>query len=304
MSDLNGKKPTASTSSPRLTSTLALLESMDADIRKRPPEPEFPTGIPLLDEVTFGLHRGEMVVMASRPGGGKTTMALHMAYSMAKAGKRGIFFSIEMTPEALLERLFCLACEVNGWDLRTGKPPSDYDEKLKDFKSVLSSLPLHIIEWGYEIGQISGLLKEYGRNNQMPDFIIIDHLMMVETDMEIDRRNGLNAYLLELRRFVKKQNIACLVISQLNRGADSKRPSMANLKETGLSEEVSETVWLLWWKGREEGAEAGPEYHIIVDKQRHGPVGECIIEFHPKTFSFVSSKHIPAYSEESRRDLA
>lgn len=291
------RKKRASIASPSLLSTLTLLEELDKDIRSRPPEPEFPTGIPLLDEMTYGLHRGEMAVMASRPGGGKTSLALFMAFTMAQKGKKVLFFSIEMTPESLLERLFCLVCEIDGWTLRTGRPDAEYDKKLKDFKEILSTLPLQIIQWGYEIGQIPALLNDYERSGKMPDAVIIDHLMMVETDPKDDRRSALNAYLMELRRYIQEHNIATLVITQLNRDAKNK-PSMSNLKETGFSEEAAQLVLLLWWKGREDKTDpTNPEYHIIIDKQRHGPVGEIIIEFHPSTFKFVATKTIPEYQE-------
>ena len=289
-----------SSESPSIIALPVVFESLDHDIRTRPESPPLPTGIGALDDATFGLHAGEITIIGGRPGEGKTSLALFMAYTLAAKGKAILFLSLEMTKEQLLERLFCHVCDVDSWALRQGQKPEDYDSRAATFKSMIASWKLHILDdFGYAFDELASIFTRY---DVPPEVLILDYIQLVQGVSGQEERETINEYLKTLKRLAKRHHLAVVILSQMNRGVHTtkkSRPSLHQFKSTGALEETGDCCLLLQyrtldeeeglteWKPGQRPDDPKPEFHIIVAKQRHGPIGRVVTNFHPTKFRFV-----------------
>ena len=290
--------------------TLAtIFENLNKDIVKRTNIPSISTGIPPLDALIWGVHRRELMAIGARPSEGKSSLAMFMAYQMACQGKTVVFISLEMTREQLLERMFCHVCDIDSWELRKGNIPPNYQELSQSFKKIIDSMPLIIIHGvGREFHEIESLISSLKKNK--PDVLFLDYVQLISADKEMSRRDSITSYLPRMRDLAVKHDLAAIVLSQLNRDTHNNkmsRPSIKHFKESGSIEETADTCLLLWWKTMEEemsmvsdeqdahdaATNVKSEYHIICAKQRHGPIGEVNINFHPGKFRFTQ---IPSFN--------
>lgn len=269
------------------------------EIRTRPPEPELPTGIPMLDQAIWGLHKAEVTVISARPGEGKTTLSLQIAKNLADMNKKVMFLSLEMTTHQLVERLLVQFTQVSAWSLRTGdgQEVANFFQRVQPFMPAFKKMPLRIIDdLGKEINEIKTLLTRLEDDGiGAPDVLIIDYIQLIRDERTTVRADAIGAYLGDLRDIAKKYNISILICSQLNRdtGKNAKcRPRLSNLKSSGSIEEIADCVLMCWWE--ELGDEDKPEgykYWILVEKQRFGTPGMAIpVYFEKEKLTFHGKK--------------
>lgn len=249
------------------------------DIQKRTGEPEISIPfLPALSEKLWGLHRKEMTVVGARTSQGKTTFALQLAYHCAKQGFKTHILSLEMSPEALVERLFCQVCRISNYGLLTN--PQDYEERAKEFSDYLKDLPLVLM---YKIG--STIQELYKLIESIPaDVVILDYIQAIRS-LEFDRLALINDYIIRFRELCVKKNMAGVMISQINRGAMEDRerlPQLWHLKASGTLEEHADSVILLHWPyfytGKEEERS---NFKVIIAKNRNGMLGTVEATFEP-----------------------
>lgn len=241
------------------------------------PEIEIPF-LPALSEKIWGLHRKEMMVVGARTSQGKTTFALQLAYHCAKQGFRTHLLSLEMSPEALVERLFCQICRISNYDLLVN--PKGYEERAKEFHEFLKDLPLIPM---YKIG--STIQELFKLIESIPaDVLILDYVQAIRS-LEFDRLSIINDYILKFRELCVNKNMAGVMVSQINRGAMEDRerlPQLWHLKASGALEEIADQVLLLHWPYFYSGKdEEHSDFKVIIAKNRNGMLGTVEATFEP-----------------------
>lgn len=273
-------------------------------ILSRTEKPELPSGIQPLDDIIMGFHRKTLTIVAGRPGEGKTALTCQFAMNLAREGKRVIFISLEMPKGDILERMLCNYCDMDSSLLRRGQVPEDFKDKVDQFRAFLDSTQLRVTEaFGYKSKDIETLLEDCGENK--PDVIFVDHVNKVSGEGFPQRKDAVSNYTLEMERLAVQNNIAVILLAQLNRKSTEAggRPSMEHLKESGTLEEGAATILFLRWrtldKERKNPA-SDPAFEIIVGKQRYGDSGMNIeIEFHARKSKFTYFKQEVWTPEES-----
>lgn len=280
-----------------------VMQELVEEIKTRKQTPELPTGIPSLDQLTWGIHRSEVQVIAARTSQGKSTMALQWAINLAIQGKNILFVSFEMTNMQVMERILCSHAGISGWDLRRGLIPSDFDEKVNTMSTLIQNLNLFLVDnTGREFQQIRNIFKSMEKKKIRPDVIFIDYINLISDDESGDERLSLKKYMGELADFAKQFNIAVVVVAQINRGATARKdsePTLQDLKGSGVLEEIPSTVCLLHWKRDELDPEATGEFQVIVGKARHGPVGKVALNFNAEYYRYEDTP-IPVEAHSAR----
>lgn len=254
--------------------------------------------IPEFNRKIWGLKIG-LTVLGARPSQGKSGLSLQFAYDLASQGHIVYFLSLEMTAEALIERLFCNVMKVDNYELMTGQFLVDERilAKWKEFTTKIKSIPLLIT---------CGIGKTFGEINELinlldpkPDAVFIDYIGLISVKSG-QTREMLNEYIKDFRQLALQKKFVGVLCSQINRGnTDSKNiePNMNQLKETGCLEEHGDTIILLHWQNfYDHKDENFNEFKIIIAKQRNGRTGEYIVHYEPKHYRFseVGGEEEPA----------
>jgi len=224
------------------------------------------------------------MVVASRPSNGKSSFLLQLAYNTAKQGLQTYFFSLEMTAEALSERLFCQVGQINNYNLFY--KPTFYKKEAEDFKEMVKETPLIITyNIGTTIEQLFNILNDLPK----ADLVIIDYLQAIKSLRE-DRLSTLNDYIIRFKTLALEKNFCGILASQINRGAmedKQKKPKLWLLKGSGTIEEHADTVLLLHWDYFYTNNEVEKNnFDIIVAKQRNGVTGGMNCYFYPQWYRF------------------
>lgn len=257
------------------------------------------TGFPKVDEMTSGFQEGQLIVVAGRPGTGKTSLALSIARNMAIRGKTGVgIFSLEMTKEQLLERLLCGEAKVNLHQLRGGfvrtekwRDIAEVAGKLQESTIVIDDLP------GNTIIDVKAKARRMKAEHDI-DILVVDYLQLIEGTKDVNTREQEIAHISRsLKGLARELRIPVLAISQLNRSVErreSKRPRLSDLRESGAIEQDSDVVTFIYredYYDQENGkGSKGPtsKTELIIGKQRNGPLGKIDLAFHKGYASFYS----------------
>lgn len=243
-----------------------------------------PTGFVDFDNITAGLQPGNLVVLASRPGMGKTSLALNAALYAGKIGLTAAVFSLEMDVEQLFLRMICSEARVNSQKVRTGRISDDEFKRLAPkldsfmrYKIFIDDTPaLGLTE---ARAKARRLKVEHGL-----DFLIIDYLQLMHSGQRFENRNLEIGFLTHgLKALSKELQIPVLLVSQLSRAPESRRdhrPQLADLRESGNIEQDADLVCFLY---REEYYNPTDENaglaELIISKNRNGPVGVVQLVF-------------------------
>lgn len=263
-----------------------------------------PTGFPDLDNLLAGLQKSDLVILASRPSVGKTSLALDIARQVATRAHEPVgIFSLEMSKEQLIDRLLCAEAGVDLWKMRTGRL-SDRDED-NDFTGigqamgVLSEAPIFIDDSAtanvMEIRTKARRLKmEYGLS-----LLVIDYLQLMEgrSTHGDNRVQEVSEITRSLKALARELNIPVLALSQLSRAAEQQSgpaiPKLAHLRESGSIEQDADVVMFIYRKAADRkyrfedlSEEEKNLAEIHVAKHRNGPTGNIKLFFNEKQASF------------------
>ncbi len=254
------------------------------------------TGFPKLDEMTSGFQDGQLIVIAGRPGTGKTSFALSLVRNIALREGTGVgLFSLEMTKEQLLERLLCGEGRVNLHQLRGGFVPSSKWRdiataagKLQESTIIIDDMPGNAI---LDVKAKARRMKaEYDIN-----MLVVDYLQLIEGTNNVNTREQEIAHISRsLKGIARELRIPVVALSQLNRSVErreKKRPRLSDLRESGAIEQDSDVVTFIYredYYGEEEekGDSTVSKTEIIIGKQRNGPLGTINLNFHKGYASF------------------
>ena len=258
-----------------------------------------------IDEYTAGFQPGNFVIVAARPGMGKTSMALAMASAAAKEdGKPVAIFSLEMTNEELVTRLLCAESRINSQNLRRGNIKDPEWEKISTGMSALSQLPIYIDDSGsVSVTEIRSRCRRVKSADGL-SAIFIDYLQLVRPSGN-SRNQNRNEELSEICRVLKATakdlEVPIIALAQLNRGVESrndKRPGLADLRDSGALEQEADIVSFLY-RDSYYNRESAPEpdmTEFIIAKNRSGPTGMVKLRFLAEHTLFVPYGDASHYS--------
>src|SRR5579875_3205363 len=242
------------------------------------------TGFLDLNEITAGLHDGELIIIAARPSVGKTSFALGIVRNVIIDEKAPVFFvSLEQSRIELAERLLCCQARVDSHRLRKGTLSSDDMDRLIDAGSVLRNAKLFIddspVQSMLRIAANARRLKlRYGIK-----LVVVDYLQLIEPDNRRDPRQEQVAQISRrLKALAKELQIPVVALAQVNRASEERqdhRPRLADLRESGAIEADADTVMLLHRPDRYEPGQHEGIIEVIIAKQRNGPTGEITLAY-------------------------
>jgi replicative DNA helicase len=250
------------------------------------------TGFTRVDAMTAGMHPGDLIIIAGRPGMGKTSFALNIAVnaSHSRLGtdkNAGVaVFSLEMPKDQLVKRMLASEARVDSSRMRTGQVHRDDWQNLAQAAGTLSDLPIFIDDTaGLTIMELRAksrrIMSEHGLG-----LIVIDYLQLMRSGTKNDsREQEISEISRNLKGLAKEMGIPVIALSQLNRGVESrgnkdKRPQLSDLRESGAIEQDADTIWFVYRDEvyNRESMDLGIA-EIIIGKQRAGPTGTCKVRF-------------------------
>ena len=246
------------------------------------------TGFTKLDEMTGGLHKGELIILAARPSMGKTALALNIASHVAlKLGQTVAVFSLEMSNESLLTRLLCASAYVDSQRFRAGYLNQDERRKLQKAAMEMVQAPLYVDDSaGVNLMDMHAKLRRLQQSGPPLGLVIVDYLQLMSGRGRFENRNAeVSAISRGMKLLAKELNVPMLVLSQLSRAPETRqgdhRPQLSDLRESGSIEQDADLVGFIFrpeiYKRDDESLKGLAE--LIVAKQRNGPVGKVDLVF-------------------------
>jgi len=286
------------------------------------------TGLTDLDSKMGGLQKSDLIIVAGRPGMGKTALATNIAYNVATAFAQGDvrpdgsretinggvvgFFSLEMSAEQLATRIIAEQTGIPSNKIRRGAIDEADFEKIKDISIELQSLPFYVDETGgLSIGQLAARARRLKRQRGL-DLLVIDYVQLLQGSTRRSSENRvqeITEITTRLKALAKELNVPIMALSQLSRQVESredKRPQLSDLRESGSIEQDADVVMFVF---REEyyltNKEPRPgtadhdkwltdmdavhgKAEIIIGKQRHGPTGTVALQFDAEVTRFAN----------------
>jgi replicative DNA helicase len=247
------------------------------------------TGFYKFDEMTAGMHEGELIILAARPSMGKTALALNIAHHVATSvqdPKTVAVFSLEMSNDSLLTRMICAASMVDQQKFRAGFLNQDERRRLQMELGRLVQAPLYIDDTsGTNLMDVHAKLRRL-KAEQGLGLVIIDYLQLMSSRGRSENRNQeVSAISRGLKLMAKEMKVPFLVLSQLSRAPETRpgdhRPQLSDLRESGSIEQDADLVMFIY---REEVYNRDREdlkgkAKLIIAKQRNGPIGDVNLVF-------------------------
>lgn len=242
-----------------------------------------PTGFTDLDEMTNGLHPGQMIIVAARPGVGKSTLGLDFARSCSvKHGMTSVIFSLEMSRTEIVMRMLSAEAKIRLQDMRGGRMSDDDWTRLARRMSEISEAPLYIDDSpNMTMMEIRAKARRLKQRNDLK-LIILDYLQLMTSGKRVEsRQQEVSEFSRNLKLLAKELEVPVVAISQLNRGPEQrtdKRPMLADLRESGSLEQDADLVLLLnrpdaWERDDPRAGEAD----LIIAKHRAGPTSTITV---------------------------
>ena len=245
-----------------------------------------PTGFNDLDQVTAGLQRSNLIILAARPGMGKTALALNIAhYVAASAAKKVGFFSLEMSKEELVDRLLVSQADIDAWKLKTGRLDQQDFLKLSDAMGVLADAPLFIDDTpGMSIYEMRTKARRLA-TEQNVDLIVMDYLQLAHGQTRDNRVQEVGEISQGLKNIARELKIPVLALSQLNRSVESrgeKAPQLSDLRESGSIEQDADVVMFLY----REDDDIRESMKLKIAKHRNGALATVDLFFRGDRIKF------------------
>ena len=237
-----------------------------------------PTGFIDLDNLTNGLHGGQMIIVAARPGVGKSTLALDFMRSCSiKHNKASVIFSLEMSKSEIVMRLLSAETEIRLSDMRAGRMSDEAWAKLANRVGQISEAPLFIDDSAnLTMMEIRSKARRLKQKHDL-QMIVVDYLQLMSSGKRVEsRQQEVSEFSRQLKLLAKELDVPLVAISQLNRGPESrtdKRPQLADLRESGSLQQDADMVMLLYRPdSQDKDDERAGEADIILAKHRGGPI--------------------------------
>jgi replicative DNA helicase len=276
------------------------------------------TGLRDLDRMMGGLQKSDLIILAGRPGMGKSSLATNIGYNVARVWEGGVradgqvestnggivgFFSLEMSAEQLATRMLSEQTEIASSRIRRGEiAPADFD-RIADAAREMERIPFYIDETGgLSVAQLAARARRLKRQRGL-DLLVIDYIQLLQGSSrraQEGRVQEVTEITTSLKALAKELNIPILALSQLSRAVESrddKRPQLSDLRESGSIEQDADVVLFVFREEyylKNKEPRPGTEEHfkwqtemepvhgraeVIIGKQRHGPTGTVALQF-------------------------
>ncbi len=253
-----------------------------------------PTGFKTLDNILSGLQPADLIILAARPSMGKTALALSIVLNAALKGNKHVgIFSLEMSKEQLVDRMFSSMLRVDSWKLQKGKLEDSDFSNMGTIMDELSRASIYIDD---SVGSTMGELRAKSRRLQMEhglDLIVIDYLQLMQGDRRsgsVNRVQEISDISRSLKALGRELRIPVLSLSQLSRAVElrpGKQPQLSDLRESGSIEQDADVVLMMY---REDYYDPDTDRKGITDifirKHRNGPVGKIELMFNMQQLRF------------------
>ncbi len=247
-----------------------------------------PTGFRDLDKMTAGWQNSDLIIIAARPGMGKTAFTLSLARNAALAGKAVAIFSLEMSDAQLGNRLISMEASIDSRKLRNGKLDAEECERIGVANTKIADMPIIIDDTpAINIFEMRAKCRRMKQEKGV-DLIIIDYLQLMRGNPKErqNREQEISSISRSLKGLAKDLNVPVIALSQLSRAVESrggaKRPVLSDLRESGAIEQDADLVSFIYrqeyYDLNDEMAKPG-EAEIIVSKHRNGGLGSVYLEF-------------------------
>ncbi|MBE9438724.1 MULTISPECIES: DnaB helicase C-terminal domain-containing protein [Bacilli] len=291
---LNGLNDVSMISANDESNTKAIIDDFVEELYSDEPKAQIKTGFPLMDYKIGGLEPTQLVVIAARPSVGKTAFALNMLLNIANQGYKTSFFSLETTGVSILKRM--LATKT-GIELTRIKEMKDL---TPDEITKLTSVASQILKLNVDINTQSNVTTQEVRKQALKSkdeqqVIFIDYLQLMQTDVKLDRRNGIEKISRDLKVIANETGAIIVLLSQLSRGVESrndKRPMLSDMKEAGGIEADASLAMLLYrddYYNQDEEDELGKSIvECNIAKNKDGETGVIEFEYYKRTQRFMT----------------
>jgi replicative DNA helicase len=276
------------------------------------------TGLTDLDRLMGGLQKSDLIILAGRPGSGKTSLGTNIAFHVARAWKGDVtadghrktmdggqvgFFSLEMSAEQLATRILSEQSEISSSDIRRGNIHESQFARLVDVSNMMATLPLYIDDTGgLSVSQLAARARRLKRQKGL-DLIVIDYVQLLSGSSRKANENRvqeLTEITTKLKALAKELEVPIIALAQLSRAVeqrDDKHPQLADLRDSGSIEQDADVVLFIYreeyYLKNKEPREGTPEHlkwmeemeavhgraEVIIGKQRHGPTGTVQLSF-------------------------
>ncbi len=251
-----------------------------------------PTGFSDLDRKLAGLHKTNLVVIAARPGMGKTALALNIAQNVARHDHPVAIFSLEMSREEIVTRMLCAEGRIDSQKLRTGQLSEADFTKLSNAAGTLYKKPIYVDDSpGLTVTEIRAKCRRLRRRPGL-DLVIVDYLQLMQGSGGENRQQEIALISRSLKNLARELQVPIIAISQLNRSLEQredKRPRLGDLRESGAIEQDSDVVAFIYRDEyyNPENIETQGIAEIVIAKHRQGAVGRVQMTFLPEFTLFA-----------------
>lgn len=249
------------------------------------------TGFFDLDNTLSGFQDSNLIILAARPGQGKTAMAVNIAQYISVEGKTPVgIFSLEMSKEELVDRLLVGQADVDAWRLKTGKLSEDDFGKLSEAMGELADAPIFIDDTpGISISEMRTKARRLQLEHGIK-LLLVDYLQLVDPGRRYDNRvQEVSVVSQALKNLARELKIPVIALSQLSRAVEhrgEKKPQLADLRESGAIEQDADVVMFLY-RPDDQYLPTMP-IKLLIAKHRNGPTGEIDLLFRGDRIKFYS----------------
>lgn len=253
------------------------------------------TGFSSLDNQLSGLQNSNLIILAARPGVGKTSFALNIALHVATKEKRPVgFFSLEMSKEELVDRLLVGQADIDAWRLKTGRLSDADTKRIVQAMGDLSEAQIYIDDTpGQSILEMRTKARKL-KSEKGLDFIVVDYLQLARGSRDYESRvQEVSSISQGMKNLARELQIPVLAISQLNRSVEQrgiKKPQLADLRESGAIEQDADVVMFIYSEDDDDDLLDSRQRAVKLNiaKHRNGPTGELDLMFRGDRVRFYS----------------
>ncbi len=257
------------------------------------------TGYFRVNDMTSGLQKGDLIIVAARPSMGKTTFSLNLGMNAClQMNSRVLLFSLEMSEEQIAQNLLCARADVNASNVRKGLLTDRDWSKLQEAAGKLHKAPFFIDSTaGLTPMAIRTKARRVAQRNGGLDLVIVDYLQLVASPPKAEnRQQEISQISRALKELARELECPVIALSQLNRSVDSRedhRPRLSDLRESGAIEQDADVIIFLfredYYTGTPAPAGEGSPTEVIIAKQRNGPTGKVDLLFFPHKLRFENA---------------
>ena len=257
-----------------------------------------PSGFYELDKLTAGFHPHELIIIAARPGMGKTAIALNMVTNFAINSKKTVaLFNMEMGAEQLATRMLSSVGQIEGSKLKTGNLEHSDWKRVNEAISRLSSTNIFIDDTaGQTVGEIRSKCRRLAASPTGLDIVVIDYLTLIQGSSKngANRQQEVADISRALKTMAMELDVPVIALSQLSRGIEKredKKPMLSDLRESGAIEQDADIVAFLHCSD-EEREKQNSMMEFVIRKHRNGPLADVPLIFQRATSSFVNMARV------------